>query len=392
MPKTKATIGWLSSARYDQPLEATTDKKWRMIAESLPYRFIIIGFSAGIVPQHFKQHVDFVLLPQPPTAILRYLTFFFFAPMIALWLILARDVRILVAQSPFEGAVGAFAKQVSRMFGCKISLIVENHNNFEEDLFLQRKIPFAGLYKGIMLAAAKYAFHHADVLRVISQSTHDRAVHFAPNRPMVRFMTWSDTDIFRDIERGKPLAECYDFVYAGVLIPRKGVHHLLDAFAKLNAEDSQLYFVGHPENASYAAQLQQQAQQLGIIDRVHFVGGVDQKRLAQYLADARAMILPSLSEGLGRVVVEAMLCGTPVIASRVGGIPDMITNGKNGYLVTPESVDELAEAMQTILDQQDITQMGDNARQFALDFFSPEAYVEGYGELFTIAQSQLAGA
>lgn len=390
MPQSKETIGWLSSARYDQPLESTTEKKWRMMAESLNYQFIIIGFSSGLLPQSFKQHVNFLLLPQPPTAILRYLTFFLLTPLITLWLILARDVQILVAQSPFEGAVGAFAKQASRLFGCKISLIVENHNNFEADLFLQRKIPLAKLYRYLMMGAAKYAFHHADVLRVISQSTHDRAAYFAPNRPMVRFMTWSDTDIFRETQRAKPLADCRDFVYAGVLIPRKGVHHLLEAFSKLNTADSQLYLVGHPENAHYAAELQQQAQTLGIAERVHFVGGVDQRRLAQYLADARAMILPSLSEGLGRVVVEAMLVGTPVIASRVGGIPDMITDGENGYLVTPEAVDELSEAMQQMLVQPNISEMGEKARNFAQGFFSPEGYVAGYGELFSIAESQLA--
>lgn len=359
-----------------------------MLSDGLAMPLTVIGFSTNFVPRRFSEHAEFILLPQPPTAILRYLTFFTLAPLVALWLIFAHQTEVFIAQSPFEGAIGAFAKQFSRLFGRRISLIVENHNNFEEDLFMQRKIPLAGLYRSIMMSAAKYAFHHADVLRVISQSTHDRAAHFAPNRPMVRFMTWSDTDIFRDTPRHKPLSQCRDMVYAGVLIPRKGVHHLLEAFAGLDAPEAKLHLVGHPENADYAAQVKRQAEQLGIAERVTFVGGVSQVELARYLAEARVMVLPSLSEGLGRVVVEAMLVYTPVVASRVGGIPDMITDGENGYLVEPGDVDALREALQRIYDQADIDAMGERARAFALDFFSPEAYVESYRQLFIHAAGE----
>lgn len=93
------------------------------------------------------------------------------------------------------------------------------------------------------------------------------------------------------------------------------------------------------------------------------------------------MVLPSLSEGLGRVIIEAMLVGTPVIGSRVGGIPDIISDGENGLLVEPDDADDLLRALRQIY-ASDVTAMAAEARAFALDFFSPDKYAAGYRQLF----------
>ena len=146
-----------------------------------------------------------------------------------------------------------------------------------------------------------------------------------------------------------------------------------------------------PENADYAGALQEQVKDLGMRDRVHFAGAVSQRELAAYLAEARVMVLPSLSEGLGRVVVEAMLLGTPVIGSRVGGIPDMIRSGDNGILVEAGNEADLAAALRQIYET-DVSAMGANARQFAQDFFSPGKYVEGYRQLFDLAMGDRSNA
>ena len=197
-------------------------------------------------------------------------------------------------------------------------------------------------------------------------------------------MTFSDTAVFQQTERRVPLAATADIVYAGVLIPRKGLHHLLNAFATLDLPQARLYLVGGAENAGYARALQEQAARLGLRERVRFVGAVSQRQLAERLAAARVMVLPSLSEGLGRVVVEAMLVGTPVIGSRVGGIPDLIRHGENGLLVNPGDENELAAALDHVF-AGDPTEMGANARQFAQDFFTPEKYLAGYRQLFDLS-------
>lgn len=381
---TKITVCWISSARYSHPLDATIARKWETMSQLRDYDIRVIGFSSSWRPRRFTEQAHFYLIPQPPGSILRYLTIFTLAPLLLLFLVFRYDGRVLVAQSPFEGAMGAWVKRIARLFGKKPCLIIENHNHFEEDVFLQRDIPFERLYRAMMMGMAGYAFRHGDAMRVISSSTAKRARHYAPHLPQVRFMTWSDTDIFQQTPRRLPVEEAEDLVYAGALIPRKGLHHLLTAFAQLKHPTAQLYLVGPPDNADYAETLRRQAAELDMASRVHFIGEVSQSVLADYFAKSRALVLPSLSEGLGRVVVEAMLLGMPVIGTRVGGIPDMISEGENGYLIKPDDVDALADALGRVY-RADVKIMGAKARDFAQDFFSPEKYLAGYRQLFKIA-------
>ena len=385
MSSSKTSVCWISSARYARPLDAASARKWQLMAELDEYDFHIVGFSTSLRPRRFTQHARFILLPQPPTAPLRYLSIFLLAPLVVAMLTLRHRSVFLVAQSPFEGAIGAAVKRFAGAFGQRPRLIVENHNNFEEDLFLQRRVPLQALYRRLMLGAARFAFRHADALRVISSSTAARARHFAPHLPQARFMTFSDTDVFQQKERRDPVEAASDIVYAGVLIPRKGLHHLLRAFAALDQPQARLQLVGGAENAGYAASLREKSKELGISDRVHFHGAVSQAELANFFAAARVMVLPSLSEGLGRVVVEAMLVGTPVIGSRVGGIPDLIEPGVTGWLVESGNEAELAAALCDAF-RADVKTMGAEARAFASDFFSPRKYVAGYQELFELAR------
>ena len=101
------------------------------------------------------------------------------------------------------------------------------------------------------------------------------------------------------------------------------------------------------------------------------------------MAQAEVLVLPSVSEGLGRVIFEAMACGTPVIGSQVGGIPEMIQEGATGFLVPPEDPTVLADRVRWMLRHpHDAQEMGQRARQFAQLFFFPEAYVQHYASLF----------
>ena len=386
MPESRKTVCWISSARYRKPLDASASRKWQLMTRLDQYDFHVIGFSTSLRPRVFHEQVWFYLLPQPQASLLRYLTIFCLAPLLLIALVLRYQGAIIVAQSPYEGAIGALAAGFASLLGRRPKLIIENHNNFEEDVFLQRSIPLPRLYRALMLATARFAFRRADALRVVSSSTAARARHYAPELPQARFMAFSDTEVFRQMERRIAVEAAEDIVYAGVLIPRKGLHHLLNAFAALNHPRAMLHLVGGAENAAYAESLRRQAAELGIDNRVRFAGAVSQRELASQFAAARVLVLPSLSEGMGRVVVEAMLLDIPVIGSRVGGIPDMITDGVNGYLVQPGDEAELTGALRRVYDDEDdVKAMGQKAREFAEGFFSPRQHIEDYRQLFELA-------
>ena len=102
-------------------------------------------------------------------------------------------------------------------------------------------------------------------------------------------------------------------------------------------------------------------------------------------------MLPSLSEGLGRVVWEAMASGLPVVASNVGGIPELVENGKTGFLVPPGDEEAFAKRILWLFENPaEALQMGARGRRAAKKLYSTEGYVEGYRALFLAAENQLA--
>jgi len=153
-------------------------------------------------------------------------------------------------------------------------------------------------------------------------------------------------------------------VYIASLIPRKGPKYLIEAFAKIkkNFPDYQLIMVGTgPEETS----LKTLAENLEISQNIQFIPHLSQAEVANLLQKAKIFVLPSLEEALGMVAVEALASGTPVVASRVGGIPEAVPE-EAGILVPPADADALADAIQELLsDMNRLQSMSSAARVWA---------------------------
>lgn len=160
-------------------------------------------------------------------------------------------------------------------------------------------------------------------------------------------------------------------LYLGRITHKKGVFDLLDVIAELRAEFVKLVLICAGEGDISAAK--EKAAQLGIENHVQFTGWVDEDRKDQLINLATVMVLPSYAEGLPMSVLEAMAAGLPVVATDVGGIPDVITSGDNGLLVTPGDKSQLREALRHILRDESFRQrISDNARQTFLNEFRAE--------------------
>jgi len=166
----------------------------------------------------------------------------------------------------------------------------------------------------------------------------------------------------------------------------KGHAVLIQAFARLfeRHPESRLVIVGE---GYLLNRLKRQARELGIGDAVLFTGF--QRNVPNILASFDVAVLPSFFEGMGRALLEAMAMAKPVVASRVGGIPDIVYDGINGFLVTPGNVEELAVAIEKLLLNKDLAvQMGKAGRQhigreFSADFMAQsieKVYRELLGE------------
>lgn len=383
-------VCFIGGARYSNPLDKTSEKKFRDL-KPLGELFIT-GFSQNILPRQFTQHAHFYLMPQLPWTLLRYAEMLILGTSLSLWVIFRHRVQILVAQSPYEGVAAALAKMMANWFGRKVVLVVESHGDFEESLFLQKQIRFTGIYRLLMRYAANFTLNSAELLRSVSHVTGQQLQRWVSDKSIVQFPAWTDIETFLSFGVQRDKGECQKILYAGVLTYLKGLTHLVNAFASIAQyfPQTELVIIGREDDKAYADQLKAQVRKLGLESQVQFMPQLEQPELAKYMSQASVFVLPSLSEGLGRVVLEAMATGTPAIASNVGGIPDMVQSGINGFLVPPGDEKALADRLRWMLEHPtEAQEMGRMGRDFAAQFFSTEAYVQGYQKIFEAAQELL---
>jgi glycosyltransferase involved in cell wall biosynthesis len=175
----------------------------------------------------------------------------------------------------------------------------------------------------------------------------------------------------------------FDALYVGQLIDWKGVNFLLDALAILrrtrNRQNVHLRLVYH--NAQLEAELKNQAQALGIAQNVEFVGIRGPGELAEEYRQADLLVLPSFADCLPSVVTEALLCGTPVVAGAVCGVPEQV--GPYGKAVPPGNAVVLAEAMESIFAERPRWQaLAGEMRAYAENKFRPATMVAAHLALY----------
>ncbi|HEV8352579.1 MAG TPA: glycosyltransferase [bacterium] len=377
-------ICFIGGARYRHPAAAATVRKFQTLRPL--GAFWVIGFAESVWPRRFTDHgVTFYLLPGGLWPVARYVLMFVTGPLLCGWCIIVHGVRIIVAQSPYEAVPAALAKAVARLAGVRVALIVESHGDFESSLFLQRAVGHRGLYEGVMRWGAARGARAADLLRAVSSATGQQLLRWAGPRPLVTFPTWTDLDVFFAAAESRRPADAV--LYAGVLTPLKGVDVLIDATAA--AGGPALTVAGATIDPDYAAALRRRAE-AALPGRVTFIGHVGQAELARHLAAARVFVLPSRSEGLPRVVLEAMAVGVPVIATSVGGIPELIDDGVTGWLIPPGDVHALATRLRWIAGHpEEAEAVGRAGREAVRRRFSVDRYAQGYADLFARADAIL---
>jgi glycosyltransferase involved in cell wall biosynthesis len=135
------------------------------------------------------------------------------------------------------------------------------------------------------------------------------------------------------------------FLYIGRHDPHKNLHRLINAFAKLPNNEYELWLAG-PVDKRYTPLLKQQAEELGLLKQVKFLNYVPYAELPQIISNAIALVFPSLWEGFGFPVLEAMGVGTPVITSNLSSLPEVA--GDAAILINPYDIQEMTEAMRIL--------------------------------------------
>jgi glycosyltransferase involved in cell wall biosynthesis len=144
-------------------------------------------------------------------------------------------------------------------------------------------------------------------------------------------------------------------IFVGRFRPEKDMTSLIKAMRIMVERNQKVKLVvvgGGPQER----RLKKLAAELNLVQQVNFVGQVPHEKVSGYMAAADVLVLPSLSEGFPVVLPEAMACGLPIVATKVGGIPEIVTDGENGLLVEPRNPEQIAEAVLIILEHDELAQ------------------------------------
>jgi glycosyltransferase involved in cell wall biosynthesis len=201
---------------------------------------------------------------------------------------------------------------------------------------------------------------------------------FLPARNRIR-KTWlienpvadSYFDIERSFDPGRIL--CCSRVR-----PLKNILGMIKAFAPIARQfpDSQLRIAGTSQ-AAYLKTCKQHIESSGLWSKVHFLGNISIKDVQTELSKANCLVVPSFQENAPLNIAEAMAAGVPVVAAKVGGIPEMVQNGRTGLLVDPHDANSIGEAVSKILSDQELAQsMAQRAKEAAEDKFRASVVCE----------------
>lgn len=207
---------------------------------------------------------------------------------------------------------------------------------------------------------------------------------FEMDSPITVIPNFVNCDVFQrshdDILRARfALSEERILVHISNFRPVKRVNHVIEIFDQVQRQvPARLLMVGDGPERSNAEWL---AHNKGLENRTVFLGKQDS--IAELLGVADLLLLPSDTESFGLVALEAMACQVPVIASRVGGLPEVVRDGRDGFLVTPGDVATMASrAIELLTDPGRHRTMGRNARDFAMEKFCSTKIIPLYEDYY----------
>ncbi|MEW4272107.1 glycosyltransferase family 4 protein [Priestia megaterium] len=171
-------------------------------------------------------------------------------------------------------------------------------------------------------------------------------------------------------------------LFLGRLGERKGTYDLLDSIKKLkeNGVSGKFYFAGDGE----IEQVKQLIQEYELNEIVTVLGWVNSTQINDLLKQVDFLVLPSYNEGLPMAILEAMNFGLPIISTYVGGIPEVITNDDNGYLINPGEIDDLTKALTSLIENKDLRiEMGEKNRDIILKRFDIQSLMNDLSNIYS---------
>ena len=365
------TLLFLTAGPYFWPKEAMTRMRFELLSEHFD------GFILSYVSRHEWRRVTIGNFELNGYCVRPALYGFFLTRQLLRTLfVLSRALTLHVRRRRIDAIVaydtfgtGVLGYILSRLIGAR--LVVEVNNDFRNkaNWNVQSWNLIAYLKSTWVRFVGPFIMNRADAVRAIYPGQLDGFERLRPSTRVEYFHPCVATSLFRD-----PLQNpARRILFIGRPFYLKGVDLLLRAFNDIAEEfpEFTLRIVGHlPERDEYRHLFEGKP-------RIEWYGSVMPDKALELAADCHVLVLPSRSEGMPRVLMEAMASGRPIIASSVGGIPHYIRHGETGVLFEREDVEGLKKALRDVLSDDDYaTRLGRNGRRYILEELSDRRHVE----------------
>jgi|TARA_Y100000768_G_scaffold123194_1_gene91118 glycosyltransferase involved in cell wall biosynthesis len=373
----KKNVLFISPTFYSLPLTDNIIKKHQYLDEVA--NVTVLAFSSH--KKVFKEsETNFYFSKKINSRIFNYFKILLLSYFQIPKLINKHNIDIVTFQDPITSFLGVY--KIKKNFK-NIKIVLESHGDFINTLELERNLLFPNVYKKLFLKMASYTIKNADILRAVSSSTEEQALSFDTSKRVVRFPAWIDFEIFSNIQPTRSDEGNFKILFIGSITDRKKPHLIIEALPKLHDDKVELHLVGPTPNHKYLDELREKIISNNLEDRVYIHGTKSRDEVKEFYSESNLMILPSVSEGLARVIFESQVTACPVLVTDAPGMQDIVIDGQTGYVFESNDLKTMIEKIDYIIkNYSEASAVGKNAKDFILSNYSADNFKFSFQKIF----------
>ena len=368
---------FIAPTTYQLPLTENLKKKFITLSEVCNVSVLAFANSKTFLNETYG---NFYLNKKIKNRLINYFRIIQISIFTTHKIIKKENIDIVCFQDPVSSFFSILFLKVRR---AEVKIVVETHGDFIETLSLEKNLVLPSLYKKLFYIMAKYSIGKSNIIRAVSSSTEQQVLDIDSSKSVVRFPAWIDFKDFQNIEP-KPLSkDKFNILFIGSVTDRKKPHMIIEAIQRINDKSYNLSIVGPAPNEKYFKELKDLIDKSDLQNQVSLIGPVDRESVKDYYSTSNLMILPSISEGLARVIFESQVAMCPVLVTDAPGMSDIVIDGQTGYVFESNNLDSLSLRIEYIKNNYDEASLvAKNAKGFILSNYSEDNFKFSFKKLF----------
>ena len=295
-----------------------------------------------------------------------------------------QNIEIVCLQDPITGFFTIFSLKIRKL---PVKIVVETHGDFINTIGLEKNLLIPKFYTLIFSYLAKYSIKNADLIRSISDFTEKQALNFGYQGLFVRFPAWINIDNYLNADTKRLSTGTFKIIFVGSVTERKNPKIIIESLETID-EDISFEIIGQTPNLKYLKELNKLIASSKHAKSITMTPFIKAEELILKYSSANLFILPSKSEGLGRVIIEAQSTACPVLVSSNTGMTDLIIENETGYIFENNNKNDLTKKIQYIIDNyESALQIGLNSKDFVKENQSVTNFEFGYKKLIDLVST-----